>query len=68
MALQASLKAYGEERLVKDKEAGHIVGSDISARKRNRGTGKGQEKNVARDKFGIERGDTPGRNNARVPV
>ena len=40
VTLQAALKAYGEERLVKDKGAGYVVGLVPSARKIKMGAGK----------------------------
>ena len=54
--------------LAKYKEAGQLVGSVPSARKRKRGTGKGREESVATEKLGIEKGDTPKGYDARVLV
>ena len=68
MALLADLKTYGEEMILKYKEAVQSVGSVPSARKRKRGTGKFWEKNNEREKSGIERGGTPKVYYARVMI
>ena len=50
LALQAELKAYGEEGLARENECGQSVGAVTSTRKINRIMGKGWEDSVAPDK------------------
>ena len=68
VALRVALKAYGEEGLAREKDLGQSVGAVTSTKKRKRGTGKGWEESIAPDKSGIERGDIPKGDDARVPV